>query len=81
MLEQSLEQTKQSNQSIIDELESSKEHLMVELATSQAKIVLLEARLASITDKVPSNSTKADVILARIQRMGGTTAKYKAWRN
>ena len=81
MLEQSLEQTKQSNQSIIDDLESSKEHLVVELATSRAKIVLLEAELASITNEVPSNSTKADDNLARIQTMGGTTAEYKAWRN
>ena len=31
----------------IDELESSKEHLVVELAASNAKNVLLEARLAS----------------------------------
>ena len=57
MLEQSLEQTKQSNQSIIAELESSKEHLVVELAASNAKNVLLEARLASTTDE---DRTKAD---------------------
>ena len=49
MLEQSLEQTKQSNQSIINELESSKENLVVDLAAKNAKNVLLEARLASTT--------------------------------
>ena len=54
---------------------------MAELATSQAEIVLLEARLASITNEVPSNSTKADDNLALIRRMGGTTAKYKFWRD
>ena len=81
MLEQSLEQTKQSNQSIINELESSKEHLVVELAASNAKNVLLEAKLASTTDEVPSNSTKADDNLALIRKMGGTNSEYKVWRD
>ena len=81
MLEQSLEQTKQSNQSIIEELESSKEHLVVELEASNAKNVLLEARLASTTDEVPSNSTKVDDNIARIEGIGGTKAEYKVWRN
>jgi hypothetical protein len=80
-LQLTLEQTKQTSQSIIDELVSSKEQVLAELAESQAQAVLLEARLALITDEVPSNSTKADDNFAKIQGKEGTINKFKVWRD
>jgi hypothetical protein len=47
-------------QAQIDDLKSSKEHLVLELAESNAKNALLVARLASTTDEIPSNSSKVD---------------------
>ena len=57
------------------------EQVLAELAESQAQAVLLEARLALITDEVPSNSTKADDNFAKIQGKEGTINKFKVWRD